>query len=98
MADDTLNDRIIRSRAELKELGVTHVSLFGSRARGTERAESDLDVLIDVDARSRFNLLDLVAVEGLISQSTGLQANVFMRRSLSREFSQSIERDIRTVF
>ena len=39
--------------------GVTALSIFGSRARGDARLDSDLDVLIDVDPDLRFSLLDL---------------------------------------
>src|SRR5258708_7101929 len=34
------------SAAKLRRLGVRHLSLFGSTARGTARADSDVDLLI----------------------------------------------------
>jgi predicted nucleotidyltransferase len=35
-----------RLAGELRRLGATRVVLFGSRARGTERRDSDLDLLV----------------------------------------------------
>lgn len=34
----------------LKEFGVTSISLFGSFARGDENEESDIDLLVDMQA------------------------------------------------
>ena len=36
-------------RAELEAMGVRHVAVFGSVARGTEGPKSDLDLLIETD-------------------------------------------------
>ena len=33
--------------------GVTHAALFGSRARGDKRPDSDTDILIEVDPEAR---------------------------------------------
>ena len=39
----------LRLRRELQSLGATDVRLFGSVARGEDRVESDVDILVDVD-------------------------------------------------
>ena len=67
--------------SELRERGVTSLDLFGSRARGDERADSDLDVLIGYDAERRFTLYDLVAVGRLLESLTGLNVHVATRDS-----------------
>jgi len=36
--------------AELRRLGVRHAAVFGSLARGEERPDSDIDMLVDLDA------------------------------------------------
>jgi len=64
---------------ELRARGVTSLDVFGSRARGTEHSDSDLDVLIGYDAKRRFTLYDLVAVERLLESLTGLKVHVATR-------------------
>ncbi len=85
-------------KAELEFEGVERMILFGSRARGTSRADSDLDIAIDVRRGSRFSILDLVGVEQTISDKTGIPANAFMLRSLGPAFRQEIARDGVVVF
>jgi uncharacterized protein len=71
---------------------------FGSRARGDFRPDSDLDILLEVAPESGFSLFGLVGAEMIASDATGLQANAFMRRSLGKEFADSIRNDVAEVF
>jgi predicted nucleotidyltransferase len=43
-------DILRTNEAELRRRGVLHAALFGSVARGDAGDDSDLDVLIDIDA------------------------------------------------
>jgi predicted nucleotidyltransferase len=47
--------RIRRHRAELEKLGVKSLSLFGSVARGEERPNSDVDILVEFKGRATFD-------------------------------------------
>ncbi len=47
------------SEARLHELGVTELSLFGSRARGDERPDSDADFLVEFSEKSFDRYIDL---------------------------------------
>jgi len=49
---------------------VTKLAIFGSRARGDARPDSDLDVLVEVEPDSRFSMLDLIGVEHIIKDAT----------------------------
>jgi predicted nucleotidyltransferase len=48
-----LLSRILRTlrahRGDLERLGVLHAAIFGSVARGEERPDSDVDILVEVD-------------------------------------------------
>jgi predicted nucleotidyltransferase len=70
----------LRSHAdEIREGGIVSLSIFGSRARGEERPDSDLDVLIAYDPQRPFTLYDLVRAERLLEDLTGLDVHVTTR-------------------
>jgi len=91
-------ERLRAIRLPLQEEGVAHLALFGSRARQDHRPDSDLDLLLEVDPNSSFSILNLVGVEHLVQEATGISANAFMRRSLDPAFRQSIVADVVEVF
>ena len=48
----TVISRIRKHRAQLEKLGVESLSLFGSVARGEERSDSDVDILVEFKSRA----------------------------------------------
>jgi predicted nucleotidyltransferase len=44
--------------ADLRALGVRHAAIFGSVARGDARADSDVDVLVDLDPERPMGLFE----------------------------------------
>jgi predicted nucleotidyltransferase len=57
-----------------REHGVTNVRLFGSTARGEDRADSDIDLLVDFDSsQGLFPLVQLkIELEGLLGREVDL--------------------------
>lgn len=98
MHRDALIDRLVSLRPALTAEGVTHMTLFGSRARGDAQANSDIDSALDVSPGSPFSILNLVGVEQIVADATGLPANAFMRRALDPAFLGMIEREGVAVF
>jgi predicted nucleotidyltransferase len=62
--------------------GASNLRLFGSRARGESRPDSDLDVLVDL-APGR-SLLDLVGLQQDLEELLGCKVDVVTERSLNR--------------
>ena len=63
-------DEIIRKLKEreidLRAQGVTHAALFGSLARGDERPDSDIDIMIELDPAARVTMFDYVDIKEYI--------------------------------
>lgn len=98
MDRQTLIEMLKELRPDLAAEGVTHLAIFGSRARGDHRPDSDVDILIEVDPSKQFSLLDVIGVQHHVLDRTGIAANALMRRSLKPEFRQRVDRDIIEVF
>ena len=82
----------------LRKEGVTSLSLFGSVVRGEAQADSDIDVLIEVDPEAEFDLLDLSGVQHLIEDRLNRKADVLMKGGIRPEFEQRILREAESVF
>ncbi len=98
MTRDEIIAKLHANAAAIQAEGVTKLAIFGSRARGEQRPESDIDVLIDVAPDSRFSLLNLIGVEHIIENATGVPAQATMRRSLDPRIAERIADDIVEVF
>lgn len=98
MTRDDIIAAIRRNAHAIKGKGVSKLAIFGSRARDDYRPDSDIDILVEVEADASFSLLNLIDVEHIIEDATGLQAQATVRRSASPRFAQRISDDILEVF
>ena len=56
-----------RSERSLRERGVVHAALFGSVARGDNRSDSDVDIMVEIDPDVRMTVLDYVDLKEYIA-------------------------------
>jgi predicted nucleotidyltransferase len=56
-----------RYEADLRARGIRHAGVFGSVARGDNRAESDLDIIIDIEPEARVTVFDYVGLKEYIA-------------------------------
>lgn len=83
--------------AELRRLGVLHLYLFGSTARGEAGPESDVDLFFDHE-RGRLSLFDLMEVQEQATRILGRKADITTRDSLHRMLRSGIEASALQVF
>lgn len=98
MKQGRLITKIVALRPRLEAEGVRHLALFGSRARGDHRENSDVDLLVETVEGRRFSLLDLVGVERIIADATGLSTNAVMRHGLTPNAATRVEQDAIELF
>ena len=80
--------------ADLRQNGATGLFLFGSRALGTNRPDSDLDLFIDYNPATRIpNVFRLMQIEENISGVLGVPVTITTRNALHPLMKDSIERD-----
>jgi predicted nucleotidyltransferase len=94
MTRDALIDILKSYDARLRETGATGLYMFGSRAAGTERPDSDLDLFIDYDPAVRVpNLFRLMQIEDDMARALGIPVTVTTRAALHPAMRADIERD-----
>jgi uncharacterized protein len=90
---------VLRAAApRLQQLGVKHLSLFGSTARGTERPDSDIDLLLDLDAQRCMDLLDYAGIVAEIQKLVPQRVDVARRDKLKSHVAPDALRDEIHVF
>jgi uncharacterized protein len=67
MNRDEIIARLRENEAALRKLGVAHAALFGSRARGDQRPESDTDIMIEFDPAARITVFDYAGLKDYIA-------------------------------
>jgi uncharacterized protein len=70
------NERALRAR------GVRHAALFGSRARGDNRPDSDIDIMIEFDPAARITVFNYAGLKDYIAGLFDLPVDVVNREAL----------------
>ena len=78
---------------ELRQRGVLHAALFGSVARGEERLDSDIDILIELAPEAPVGLFEYVGIEQYLTDLLAHRVDVANHRGLKTFVRPSAERD-----
>lgn len=74
-----------------KKYSVRRMALFGSYARGDQQADSDVDVLVDVDPSIG---LEFVSLAREMESLMGLPVDIVSRRAVSSRHWKYIEKEL----
>jgi predicted nucleotidyltransferase len=74
-----------RRRAELERAGVQHLAIFGSVARGEDRPDSDVDILVTIAPGAQVGLLELVRMSRQLESWLGRKIDLAEPEGLRHE-------------
>ena len=97
MKRDEAITKLKEHEAELRQLGVQHLYLFGSTARGEAGEDSDVDLFFDYE-RGKLGLFELMDVKEQTSRILGRKADIMTRDSLHKVPRARIEASALQVF
>lgn len=86
-----------RHEAELRRLGVEHLFVFGSAARGDARDDSDVDLFFDYE-KGKLGLYELMDVKAYAAAILGRKTDIMTRDSLHKALRNEIEATAVRVF
>lgn len=82
----------------LKPLRPFRIGVFGSYARGENKLDSDLDILVSLDYSLKPSLLDLVGIEQNLTDALGIQVDLVTENSLHPQIKSYIDRDLKIIY
>jgi hypothetical protein len=98
LSRDEILTSLRRLEGALRAKGVTGLAIFGSRARSDHRPDSDLDVLVDVDAHLRNPLFIAFDAQHIVQDALGIETQATLRSDLGRRIAERIADDVIEVF
>lgn len=77
---------------------ITYVAVFGSHAQGTERKESDIDLLFDYDSNQKFTLFDMTEIQLQLQKALGKKVDFVPLRGLHSEIKEDVLKSAVTIY
>lgn len=98
MDRNTAIARLKAHEAELRGMGVVSLSLFGSTARGDNRADSDVDVAARLVDDGRIGLFELAGIGERVRELLGVAVDFVSEPTRKKHLQAEIDRDRVRVF
>jgi hypothetical protein len=98
MDKQTVISTLLAHQTELQELGIDHLTLFGSVARDEAGTDSDVDLLATFNKAKALSLLKVVAIQRKISEILGCPVDLESTTAVKPRLKPYIEPDLIDVF
>jgi predicted nucleotidyltransferase len=98
MTSQDIIARLRERQTVLRARGVRHAALFGSRARGDARPDSDIDILIELDPDARVTVFDYAGLKSYIAGLFDGPVDVVSREGLKPHVRAATTRDALYAF
>jgi predicted nucleotidyltransferase len=86
-------DTLRRSEPALRVRGVCHAALFGSIARGDNRPDSDIDILVEFDPAAGVTVFDYVGIKEFVATLFAEKVDVIDHEALKPHLREASARD-----
>ena len=93
MQKDVVLATLKSAESELRAKGVLHAALFGSVARGEQRSDSDIDIMVEIDPRAGVGVWEYVGITNVIKDLFSAEVDVSNRRAMRDHVRPGAERD-----
>lgn len=90
--------RLKQNQSALERLGLAHVALFGSTARGSDGPESDVDLAVKFDETVQIDLFRFAAISEQLRKLLGRNVDLVVEPARSARIQAEIDRDRLHVF
>lgn len=95
---DRVIERLRASRSDLQARGIQRLALFGSLARGDGRADSDVDVAVEIEPGRSFSLFRMEETRLSLEARLGRRVDLGEFGALRPAVRAAFERDRVDVF
>ncbi|PIN91376.1 hypothetical protein COU57_01030 [Candidatus Pacearchaeota archaeon CG10_big_fil_rev_8_21_14_0_10_32_14] len=85
-----LNEIKSKIQKILKKHGIVRAGIFGSYAKGENKKDSDIDILIEVEKDRKFSLLDLVGLKLELEDILKIKVDLMTYKSIHPYLKDSI--------
>lgn len=91
---------IQQSRADVaticKDAGITYLALFGSQARGDERSDSDIDLLVEF--KETPGLIRFIRTKQQFEKLFDRKVDLVTKNGLSKYLKPYIQKDLQVIY
>ncbi len=86
-----------RATPVFKEYGVEYAGVFGSVARGDNREDSDVDIIVRV-GKIPFGIWGFVGLQQELEAKIGCKVDLIPQKFIESEFQSRIKKDIVSIY
>jgi uncharacterized protein len=72
------------------------IAIFGSYARGEEKKDSDIDIIVGFSEKK--SLLDLVRIERILSEALRIKVDLLTERSINPFLQDIIKKEMKVIY
>ena len=98
LSEDTMDRAKVLGKITraLKKQGATKIAIFGSYARGEERTDSDIDVIVEFSEVK--SLLELVRMERELQEALGTKVHLLTEKWISPYLIDIVRREMEVIY